>query len=114
MKKILFVALFAVTTTTSFATNYNVGEPVIASVNAVNDEVDDMIASYSKYVDKYIATMKKVKEGDVTAMGSYAKLLKQAQDLQAKIDKVKDDMTEAQLAKFQKVMLKLAKAAEDL
>ena len=101
-------------TGTAFAAGNTVNLNQVNIVNAVNDDVDDMIASYDKYVDKYIATMKKVKEGDADAMLEYGKLLKQAQDLQKKIEKVKDEMTQAQLAKFTKVMNKLAKAAQSL
>ena len=85
-----------------------------AVVAAVNNSIDDLIASYDKYVDRYIAVMKKVKAGDASAMTEYAKLLKQAQDLQAKIEKAKGQMTEAQLAKYVKVLNKMNKALQSM
>lgn len=114
MKKLLLLTLLVVTSTTSFAADFTVENYTFIGVNAGDNNIDALIASYDKYVDKYIATMKKVKAGDPTAMTEYAKLLKQAQDLQKKLEKVEDEMTEAQAAKFNKITLKLAKAAEEM
>ena len=112
MKKLFFIALFAVTSTATFAANNTIESTVVTTV--VGNDVDAMLASYEKYVDKYIATMKKVKAGDPTAMLEYAKLLKQAQDLQKKLDKMKDDMSDAQMARLLKINKKLAKAAQSI
>ena len=76
MKKLVFLALLAVSSTTSFAADFTVENYAFIGVNADDNDVDALIASYEKYVNKYIATMKKVKAGDPTAMTEYAKLLK--------------------------------------
>ena len=79
-------------------------------INSFDNDVDDMLSSYEKNVDSYIAIMKKVKAGDTSAMSEYAKLLKQSQDLQKKIENVKSDMTTAQIAKYTKITNKLNEA----
>ena len=114
MKKVLLTTLLGLTVSISYAVNNAPETSTTVTVNAVTDSIDEMINSYDKYVDKYIATMKKVKAGDVTAMAEYADLLKQAQDLQKKIEKVKGQMSDAQLAKYQKVVNKLANAMENI
>ncbi len=114
MKKIFVTILFALTVSISYAASNTTMVSACVSVNAVTNSIDEMISSYDKYVDKYIATMKKAKAGDATAMSEYAGLLKQAQDLQNKIEKAKGQMTEAQLAKYQKVVNKLAKAMQNM
>ena len=114
MKKYCFIFLLTLAVNNSFAANMVENRNEFVTVAAVNNSIDDMIAAYDKYVDRYIATMKKVKSGDMSAMADYAKLLKQAQDLQTKIEKCKGQMTEAQLAKFSKVLNKLNKALQDM
>ena len=113
MKKLLLF-VFALTASNSFAASLDNYKTDLVTVTNVNNSIDDLIASYDKYVDRYIAVMKKVKAGDASAMTEYAKLLKQAQDLQAKIEKAKGQMTEAQLAKYVKVLNKMNKALQSM
>ena len=83
---------------------------VYISVNAADESVDKMLASYDSYVNQYIALYKKAKEGDPKALQEYPKLLKKAQDFQSKLEKVKDDMTTAQVTKLMKINKKLLNA----
>lgn len=75
-----------------------------------SDSVDDMLNEYEKYVDRYIATMKKAQAGDMSAMAEYAKLLEQAQKLQEKIEKMQGDMSATQVARYAKITSKLTNA----
>ena len=75
-----------------------------------SDSVDDMLNEYEKYVDRYIATLKKAQAGDMSAMAEYAKLLEQAQKLQEKIEKMQGDMSATQVARYAKITSKLANA----
>ncbi len=114
MKKILFVTLLAASSITSYAANFTSENYAIAGFHNVNNDIDALIVSYEKYVNKYISTMKKAKEGDETAMLEYLKLLQQAEELEKKIDAAKDEMTTTQLEKFNKINLKLIKAMEKM
>jgi CHASE3 domain sensor protein len=74
------------------------------------DSIDEMLDEYEKYVDRYIAAMKKSKSGDKSAAVEYIKLADQARKLADKIEKVKDDMSAAQAARYVKITQKMAKA----
>lgn len=74
------------------------------------DSIDEMLDEYEKYVDRYIAAMKKSKSGDKSAAVEYVKLADQARKLADKIDKVKGDMSAAQTARYVKITQKMAKA----
>lgn len=75
-------------------------------------EFDEFLASYEKYIDKYIALMKKAKNGDYSAMADAASMMSDAQEYAEKLQKVSGNLTPAQLAKFQKLQQKLINAAK--
>ena len=113
MKKFfLAVFLMAAIGATAYAVNNTV--KFNTCVFSADDSVDQLLVSYDKYVTQYIATLKKAKDGDPKAMMEYAKLLKQAQDLQKKLEKVKGQMTQAQVTKLLNINKKLAKAAASM
>lgn len=70
------------------------------------------LGAYEKYIDKYIALMKKAKDGDYSAMADAATLMSDAQDYGEKLQKMSGSLTPTQLAKFQKLQQKLLKAAQ--
>ncbi len=113
MKKIFIAALLFAAVGTANAANTQVTVQV-NTVNVVNDGIDATIASYEKFVNKYIACVKKVKGGDMTAAVELAKLAKQAEDIQKKLEKQADEMTEAQAAKLVKLSEKMLKAAQEM
>ena len=114
MKKILLVAVLMTASTSAFSANNNTEMSGVEIVNVINDDVDDLLNAYEKYVNQYIATLAKAKNGDASAMAEYAKLLQKATDLQKKLEKVKGDMTPAQMNRLLKIMQKLNKAAANL
>ncbi len=86
--------------------------PNMSYVDSSSD-VDDMLDSYEKYVNNYIRLLKKSQEGDMSALAEYSKMLKQAQDLQKKIEKCKGEMDSKQLARYSKITMKMANALND-
>lgn len=88
-------------------------EPTTASSASSSDEdFDEFLSAYESYIDKYIAMLKKAKDGDYTAMAEAATLMKDAQAYAEKLQKISGNLTPAQLAKFQKLQQKLIKAAQ--
>lgn len=75
-----------------------------------NPEYEKLLVSYEKYVNNYIAYTKKIKDGDVSAISNYTKLLQQAQEISSKIEKVKGDLSIDQLSRFNDLSIKLANA----
>ena len=87
------------------------GSQIIASASSSSSsDVDKLLDSYDKYVDKYIKLLKKAQAGDPTAIIEYAKVLKQAQDLEKKLNKCEGEMDSAQIERYSKITAKLTKA----
>jgi hypothetical protein len=79
-----------------------------------SEDWDELLTSYEEYVDKYISFAKKAAQGDMRALAKYPALLQKAEDLSEKLEDAEDDMSAAQLARFNKISMKLLKAAEEL
>lgn len=84
-----------------------------STISSTSDEdFDEFLAAYEKYIDKYIALMKKAKDGDYSAMADAASLMSDAQEYGEKLQKISGSLTPTQLAKFQKLQQKLISAAQ--
>ena len=68
---------------------------------------DSVLNSYEKFVNQYVAFYKKAMNGDITALAKYPSLLKQAQELDAKLSRAKGELTEAQMARYMKILNKM-------
>ena len=79
-----------------------------------SEDWDAVLDSYEKYVDQYISLMKKAKNGDMDALTEYPALMEKAQDLSDKMANAKDNMSPSQWAKYNKISMKMAKAAQEL
>ena len=75
---------------------------------------DRLLDSYEKYVDKYIAVIRKINSGDASVANEYASLLMQAQDLDKRIRDCSGDLSAAQLSRYQRINNKLLQAAQEL
>ena len=75
---------------------------------------DKVLADYESYTDKYIKLLKKANAGDMSAMTEYVEMLEKAQELQESLETADDDLTPAQLQKFNKIQMKLVNAASGL
>jgi hypothetical protein len=73
-----------------------------------------LLSSYEEYVDEYISFAKKAAKGDVRAIAKYPSLLKKAKALEEDLDEAKGDLSASQLARYNKISMKMLKAAEEL
>lgn len=79
-----------------------------------DNNLDELLDKYEEYYDTYISLMKKAKNGDMSAVVEYGKYLKKSQELSKKTEQAKGDLTTSQLARFQKIQMKLMKAMKEL
>lgn len=73
---------------------------------------DAVLDSYDRYVTQYVALAKKIQNGDMSVMQEYTNLLSEAQTLEEKLQNASDEMTPAQIARYTKIMGKLASAMQ--
>lgn len=73
---------------------------------------DEVLDSYDAYVTKYIAIMKKASSGDPTAIAEYAGLMQEAQELGDKLSSAQGELTNAQWARYTKILTRLTNAAK--
>lgn len=71
---------------------------------------DSVLDSYDRYVTKYVAVAKKLQNGDMSVMSEYTDLMSEAQTLSDKLQNASDEMTAAQIARYSKIMAKMASA----
>ena len=84
------------------------------SSSSDSEDFDAVLESYEEYVDQYIVLMKKAAKGDMSAMSEYPTLMEKAQELGEKMENAKGDMSASQLAKYQKITMKMAEAAQNM
>lgn len=89
-------------------------EEVAESSSSSSEDFDAALDSYEKYVDKYIALLKKASKGDMTAMAEYPSLMQQAQECGDKLSSAKGDLTASQMARYTKIQMKMLKAAQEM
>ncbi|RRJ91520.1 hypothetical protein EG240_05810 [Paenimyroides tangerinum] len=65
----------------------------------VND-IDTLLNEYEKTVNQYNDYKERISEGDITVIAEAPALLERAQDLKAKFEKIKDNMTAEQIARL--------------
>lgn len=75
---------------------------------------DSVLDDYEEYFDQYVKLLKKAKNGDVSALTEYAKMLEKAQSIGNKLERAKGDLTANQSTRFLKIQQKLLNAASDL
>lgn len=84
------------------------------SSSSDSEDWDALLDSYEKYVDKYIAYAKKAAKGDMSALSEYTSLMEQAQEYSEKLQNAKGDMSAAQWARYNKITMKMANAAQEM
>ena len=70
------------------------------SVTTKGENWDEMLNSYEKYVEQYLKYVKKVNDGDISAMTEYAELLDKTTDLSEKMEKAKGQLSPEQLKRY--------------
>ena len=78
------------------------------------EDFDAVLESYEEYVDQYISYMKKAANGDMEALSEYPALMEKAQELSKNLEKAKGDLSASQLAKYQKINMKMLEAAQNM
>lgn len=95
------------------------------SYNSVNDDSenitsetgenwDAMLNSYEKYVDQYIAYVRKVNNGDMSAMTEYTNFLERTTDLADKMEKAKGQLSSEQLKRYLNITNKFTAGIVDI
>ena len=79
-----------------------------------SEDWNSILNSYERYVDRYIAAVKKSKNGDTSALADMASLLQEAEELGDKLENAKSDMSASQMARYTRINAKMVKAAQGL
>ena len=79
-----------------------------------SEDWDELLTSYEKYVDDYISYAFSAANGHMDAVDKYHSLSKKVEKLADKLESAEGNMSSAQLARFNKISMKLMKAAEEL
>ena len=90
------------------------GEPIVEDVSdevTASNDWNDVLDEYEEFVDSYIKLLKKSQSGDMNALNEYASYMEKATSLSEKLEAADDDLTPAQLARYQKITMKMAQAA---
>ena len=116
MKKLFFLVMavmFGLTASmnANAATTSAMTTSSVAAASSSSDW-DSILDSYEKYVNEYIAVYKKVQAGDMSAYSKMASLMEKYQKLAEQLENASDEMTASQMARFQKINVKLAKAIQ--
>ena len=69
---------------------------------------DRVLDDYESYVDSYLKTYKKAMNGDASAMNEYVDLLEKAESFSRKLEKADNDLTPAQMKRYEKITMKMA------
>ena len=85
-------------------------EAAVEAPAAAATESSSLVKDYEKFVDEYIAIMKKVKAGDTAAIQEMTKFAEKAQEWATKSQTAIASATEADQAEFQRIVEKLTKA----
>lgn len=84
--------------------SYNVDSEV-SSVD--NENWDNFLKSYDEFADKYIALLKKVQKGDVSALANYIDYAEEAQAFVDKMNSASGVMSAAQITRFNRIQQKI-------
>ncbi len=69
---------------------------------------DALLDEYEDYMTQAVKMAKKAQSGDMSVMTEYASLLEKAESLQKKLESAEADMTPAQVARLNKIAMKLS------
>lgn len=75
---------------------------------------DEILTSYERYVDNYIKLVKKANTGDVSLVAEYAEAMESATDLQSKLQGAGVNLSASQLSRFTKLQTKLLNASSSM
>ena len=94
--------------------SYNSNDDVEISLDSDSQDWDALLNSYEEYVNKYISYVKKAAKGDMDALTEYPALMNKAQELGDKMKGAKGNMSASQWERYNKITMKMAKAAQEM
>jgi len=89
-------------------------ENVTSTKKVGSENWNSILDSYEKYINQYIALLKKANAGDASALTEYATMMEKATEFADKLENASDDLSAAQSARFLKLQTKLTNAAAGL
>jgi len=85
-------------------------EKEVKTAHNSNTDWNKVLDSYEKYVNQYIAVLKKVNAGDVSAYSDMTSLMQKYEELANQLENAGNNLTPAQAARYSKITNKLASA----
>ena len=89
-------------------------EPVESAGVSESGDLSELLDKYEKYVDDYIALLKKANDGDITALTDAAQLMEDAQELAEELEKEQGNMSVADAKRLAEINEKMIIAAENM
>ncbi len=110
------------------SSDYSIGSSYSSSVSTDDDETsnttfsesssdedwDDILNSYEKFANEYIALLKKAAKGDASALSKYTDYLQEAESFANKLNSASGNISSAQLARFNRIQQKIVSAASSV
>lgn len=103
------------------AFNYGSDEDIVStktldskSITMTGENWDEMLDSYEQYVEQYLKYVKKVNDGDISAMTEYAELLDTTTDLSKKMEMAKGQLSTKQLKRYLNITNKFTTGIVDI
>ena len=111
MKKTFLILMLAIFIG-GFSTPLIANELIVSDVTeiSVGDEWDDLLDEYEKTVDQFIKLLKKLEAGDESVIDEYERLDEKEEIIADKLDDAIDELTDAQLKRFEKIEDRLIEA----
>lgn len=94
----------------------DVAESEFADVESIDsdNDYDAILDKYEEYCNEYIKLIKKSANGDISALAEYQEFMEKAQELEQKFGDGMNELTPAQLTRFNKIHAKVLKAAQSM
>lgn len=94
--------------------SYNSSVETSSSDEEVADgDFDEYLDTYEEFCDKYTNLIKRAGEGDADAISEYPEILKKAQELGEKMQKIQGNATPEQIARFAEIQKKFLNSAKN-
>lgn len=101
--------------------DYDESEEEVAESESVDFEsidsdkdYDAILDKYEEYCNEYIKILKKSANGDISALVEYQEFMEKAQEFEQKFGDGMNELTPAQLKRFNKIHAKVLKAAQSM
>lgn len=86
-------------------------ETTSSDEEVADGDFDEYLDAYEEYCNEYTDLLKRAREGDADAISEYPEILKEAQELGEKMQKVQDNATPEQIARFAEIQKKFLNSA---